>query len=508
MPSLSSPTPSCSPTPRATSVTPAATSAASAASDLLSSPATKTQVSGSTSDPWGSLNDLINVEVGSVPRGSMSRSPPVPSVVDSVFDSLGGGVSSGPASSNGAAAAGSTGGGAAPVGTRDVDVFGLFEAESAPSASPGGASPATVSPLGGSVDDLLGDFLGSGGGGGRRGAPCTSSSSLHASVLETVNSGSPAVQSGASSVSAAEAMGGEFEGAIGSIGDAVARAQERATARSPPSAPVTDGFAGFEDFVSLAGGSDHVKTGASGGLNSLEDLLSASTIGGGGVRTRAAGVAAGGGMSLGDDLDAVFGKAPAPRVNQDSSGGAAVIDDMFGTPMGAAGGAGLMTAQGMATHDEFSYQAESDDEVLEGDTEQRREARQRRRERVRARIAAKVQETRDRDAAVIAEQHERQTLKDLIGADIDAWIKTNQGNVRTMLANLADVLWEGHGYRSPSMNDLVNPTAVRKSYHKALLVIHPDKVKQRGGPSDQVYIADRVFDQVRDAFKAMEAKEL
>ena len=108
----------------------------------------------------------------------------------------------------------------------------------------------------------------------------------------------------------------------------------------------------------------------------------------------------------------------------------------------------------------------------------------------------------------MAEQAERQVIKDLVGADIDERLRANQGNIRTMLANLGDVLWDGHTYKSPGLNDLVSPAAVRKSYHKALVIIHPDKVRQRGGDTSMIYIADKVFDQVRDAFKAMEQKEL
>ena len=116
-----------------------------------------------------------------------------------------------------------------------------------------------------------------------------------------------------------------------------------------------------------------------------------------------------------------------------------------------------------------------------GDTEARKKARAARHERNRARIASKLQEKRDREAAAAAEQAERQVLKDLIGADIDEWLRANQGNIRTMLANLGDVLWEGHGYKAPGLNDLVAPASVKKSYHKALVIIHPDKVRQRGG---------------------------
>ena len=97
----------------------------------------------------------------------------------------------------------------------------------------------------------------------------------------------------------------------------------------------------------------------------------------------------------------------------------------------------------------------------------------------------------------------------MIGADIDEWLRKNQNNIRTMLANLADVLWEGHGYKSPDLNDLLSPNAVKKSYHKALVIIHPDKVRQKfGGDMDKVFVADKVFDQMRDAFKAFSEKEL
>jgi DnaJ-domain-containing protein 1 len=77
-----------------------------------------------------------------------------------------------------------------------------------------------------------------------------------------------------------------------------------------------------------------------------------------------------------------------------------------------------------------------------------------------------------------------------------------------MLAKLGDVLWENHGYKSPGLNDLIEANAVKKAYHKALIIIHPDKVRQKGGSTDQCYIADRVFDQVRDAYKAMCEKEM
>jgi hypothetical protein len=271
---------------------------------------------------------------------------------------------------------------------------------------------------------------------------------------------------------------------------------------STTAAAADDGLAGFEDFFSpgrsAATSSGAAASGGGGGLDSLEDLLKASTAGGGGKGKK------GGGMSLGSDtMDDLFGAHTAPA--HPSGGGvpaAAVIDDMFGAMMG---GGRTNAAPATASAEAFSYAPDSDDEDREGDTLERKEARRRRHERVKS---AKLQEKRDREARALADQAERQMLKDMIGADIDEWLRVNQNNVRTMLANLGDVLWRNHGYKSPSMNDLLHPPSVKKCYHRALILIHPDKVRQRGGDTSMIYIADKVFDQVRDAYKTFEAKEM
>ena len=53
----------------------------------------------------------------------------------------------------------------------------------------------------------------------------------------------------------------------------------------------------------------------------------------------------------------------------------------------------------------------------------------------------------------------RRYIKDLVGAEIDEWGKKNQGNIRTMLAHLGDVLWAG-AYTRPlvSSNRAVSGT--------------------------------------------------
>lgn len=177
-----------------------------------------------------------------------------------------------------------------------------------------------------------------------------------------------------------------------------------------------------------------------------------------------------------------------------------VVDDLFGA-MDVQG----MTATAKAS---VSFEYNPEEEVDPNEPRERAALRKARHERNRQRIEAALAEKRARETAARQEQSERQMLKDLIGADIDAWQKKNQNNIRTMLANLADVLWEGHRYKSPDMGALMQPVGVKKCYHRALVVIHPDKVSQAGGDMSQRYIADKVFDIVKVAYKEFEAKEL
>lgn len=55
---------------------------------------------------------------------------------------------------------------------------------------------------------------------------------------------------------------------------------------------------------------------------------------------------------------------------------------------------------------------------------------------------------------------------------------------------------------------MVEPARVKRVYMKANLIVHPDKVKQKGGSVEQVAIADMVFDVLKTAWAKFEEKEL
>ncbi|CAI9763702.1 unnamed protein product [Fraxinus pennsylvanica] len=48
--------------------------------------------------------------------------------------------------------------------------------------------------------------------------------------------------------------------------------------------------------------------------------------------------------------------------------------------------------------------------------------------------------------------------------------------------------------------DLIEANSVKRSYQKALLCLHPDKLQQKGVASHRKYIAEKVFDILQEAW--------
>ncbi len=87
-------------------------------------------------------------------------------------------------------------------------------------------------------------------------------------------------------------------------------------------------------------------------------------------------------------------------------------------------------------------------------------------------------------------------------------VQGKDGNIRALLASLDTVLWENSGWKKPPMTDLLEPARVKRAYMKANLVIHPDKVKQKGGTVEQIVIADIAFDALKNAWAKFETAEM
>ncbi|CAK7347689.1 unnamed protein product [Dovyalis caffra] len=82
----------------------------------------------------------------------------------------------------------------------------------------------------------------------------------------------------------------------------------------------------------------------------------------------------------------------------------------------------------------------------------------------------------------------------VIDDQIQKWSKGKDGNIRSLLSTLHYVLWSGSGWKPVPLVDIIEGNAVKRTYQKALLYLHPDKLQQKGATWHQKYIAEKVFD--------------
>ncbi|XP_038905516.1 J domain-containing protein required for chloroplast accumulation response 1 isoform X2 [Benincasa hispida] len=87
-----------------------------------------------------------------------------------------------------------------------------------------------------------------------------------------------------------------------------------------------------------------------------------------------------------------------------------------------------------------------------------------------------------------------------IETKIRQWSNGKEGNIRSLLSTLQYVLWPKSGWKPVPLVDIIEGNAVKRSYQKALLYLHPDKLQQKGASSDQKYIAAKVFEILQEAW--------
>ncbi|KAK4754210.1 hypothetical protein SAY87_002314 [Trapa incisa] len=155
---------------------------------------------------------------------------------------------------------------------------------------------------------------------------------------------------------------------------------------------------------------------------------------------------------------------------------------------------------GVSTSGEF--------QEVEGESEERRRARLERHQRTQERAAKALAEKNERDLHVQREQAERHRIGESLDAEIKRWAAGKEGNLRALLSTLQYVLWPECGWQPVSLTDLITAAAVKKVYRKATLCIHPDKVQQKGANLQQKYVAEKVFDLLKEAWNKLNSEEL
>ncbi|KAF8011803.1 hypothetical protein BT93_I0062 [Corymbia citriodora subsp. variegata] len=145
---------------------------------------------------------------------------------------------------------------------------------------------------------------------------------------------------------------------------------------------------------------------------------------------------------------------------------------------------------------------------VEGESEERRRARLERHQRTQERAAKALAEKNQRDLQTLKEQEERHRIAETLDVEIKRWAAGKEGNLRALLSTLQYVLWPQCGWEPVSMTDLITAASVKKVYRKATLCIHPDKVQQKGANLQQKYIAEKIFDLLKEAWNKFNSEEL
>ncbi|XP_054805058.1 auxilin-related protein 2-like [Prosopis cineraria] len=145
---------------------------------------------------------------------------------------------------------------------------------------------------------------------------------------------------------------------------------------------------------------------------------------------------------------------------------------------------------------------------IEGETEERRRARLDRHQRTQERAAKALAEKNQRDLQTQREQAERHRIAETLDIEIKRWAAGKEGNLRALLSTLQYVLWPECGWQPVSLTDLITAASVKKAYRKATLCIHPDKVQQKGANLQQKYVAEKVFDLLKEAWNKFNSEEL
>ncbi|KAI3759098.1 hypothetical protein L6452_06673 [Arctium lappa] len=96
-------------------------------------------------------------------------------------------------------------------------------------------------------------------------------------------------------------------------------------------------------------------------------------------------------------------------------------------------------------------------------------------------------------------QEESEAIRAL-DSKIHLWSNGRKGNIRSLLSTLQLVLWPESGWKPVALVDIIETNAVKKSYNRAMLCLHPDKLQQKGADSHKKYTAEKVFDILQEAW--------
>eukprot|EP00347_Sterkiella_histriomuscorum_P006821 403351303 len=86
---------------------------------------------------------------------------------------------------------------------------------------------------------------------------------------------------------------------------------------------------------------------------------------------------------------------------------------------------------------------------------------------------------------------------------LNMWVGNGpmKNHIRVLLCTLQDVLWQGHTWQRVGMDKLLDPEQVKTCHKKAIFLCHPDKLRNCSDNPDKVYIGNRCFAAITEAYK-------
>jgi hypothetical protein len=113
---------------------------------------------------------------------------------------------------------------------------------------------------------------------------------------------------------------------------------------------------------------------------------------------------------------------------------------------------------------------------------------------------AKAQEElRQRKDKEEADKNAEDEVRKRLEPKIKAWSEEHgkKKQLRALLGTLHTILWPGAKWKQISIGDMLDDSKCKKFYHKATLVVHPDKTHHLD--AEKRFLAKRIFDALSQA---------
>lgn len=110
-----------------------------------------------------------------------------------------------------------------------------------------------------------------------------------------------------------------------------------------------------------------------------------------------------------------------------------------------------------------------------------------------------LEEVREREQKKKQSEAEEDAVRKRLEPKITAWSEEHgkKKQLRALLANLHTILWPEAKWKPVSLGDILDANKCKRCYHKATLVVHPDKTHHLD--AEKRFLAKRIFDSLTQA---------